>query len=381
MLTLCGTQYLSSVSRWAGQSLRQCLADGEEALALAQITGWRSGEALACINLGFALSTPGEYGRALKYAETGLQIATEIEHQHWQTLAHILFGAIHLDLFSLPRAREHLEEALTLSSHTGSDYWGLTTLGFLVPTCILEKDFRRAEAVLASFSPKTPMQTVGQRQAWYACAELHLAQGNAIRALEIIEHMMASLPSSSEYSEYSVPRLTRLQGAALTKLGKKQEARTLLELGLQNAVSQGAESFVWRFHLDLGRLHQGQRHYEEADRHWVAARTLIGKLAATIPEMDNRETFLHETKKLIPTPSANRAAKRSFGGLTNREREVARLVAEGKSNREIADQLVVSERTVEKHVESILMKLGFNSRSQVAVWIAARQIAEDLESE
>jgi DNA-binding NarL/FixJ family response regulator len=81
----------------------------------------------------------------------------------------------------------------------------------------------------------------------------------------------------------------------------------------------------------------------------------------------------------MPAPSANRAAKHSFGGLTKREREVASLVAEGKSNREIADQLVVSERTVEKHVESTLMKLGFNSRAQVAVWITTRQASEKPE--
>jgi DNA-binding CsgD family transcriptional regulator/tetratricopeptide (TPR) repeat protein len=334
---------------------------------------------LACINLGFALSTPGEYGRALQYAETGLQIATEIEHQHWQTLAHILLGAIHLDLFSLPRAREHLEEALTLSSHTGSDYWGLTTLGFLVPACILQNDVQRAEATLASFSPNTAMQTVGQRQAWYARAELYLAQGDATRALEIIEQLIAFVPGSSESIGVSMPRLTRLRCAALTKLGKKEEARAFLELGLQNAMSQGAQSFVWRFHLDLGRLHQGQRHYEDADRHWTAGRTLIQKLAVTIPDMATRETFLQETKKLIPAPSANRATKHSFGGLTKREREVASLVAEGKSNREIADQLVVSERTVEKHVESTLMKLGFNSRAQVAVWITTRQASEKPE--
>jgi DNA-binding NarL/FixJ family response regulator len=54
--------------------------------------------------------------------------------------------------------------------------------------------------------------------------------------------------------------------------------------------------------------------------------------------------------------------------LTEREREVAILIANGKSNREIADRLVVGNRTVEVHVSSILSKLGFTSRSQIAVW-------------
>jgi len=57
--------------------------------------------------------------------------------------------------------------------------------------------------------------------------------------------------------------------------------------------------------------------------------------------------------------------------LTPREMQVARLVAEGRSNKEIAAELVISQRTAEGHVERILTKLGFTSRAQVAAWIAA----------
>ncbi len=56
--------------------------------------------------------------------------------------------------------------------------------------------------------------------------------------------------------------------------------------------------------------------------------------------------------------------------LTRREREVADLVAEGLSNKEIAAALVISTRTAESHVERILAKLGFASRAQVAAWKA-----------
>ncbi|WP_039805313.1 protein kinase domain-containing protein [Nocardia araoensis] len=57
--------------------------------------------------------------------------------------------------------------------------------------------------------------------------------------------------------------------------------------------------------------------------------------------------------------------------LTRREREVAELVAEGLTNREIAARLVISPRTAQGHVEHVLTKLGFTSRTQVAAWIAA----------
>ncbi|MHA4852896.1 protein kinase domain-containing protein [Rhodococcus sp. MSC1_016] len=55
--------------------------------------------------------------------------------------------------------------------------------------------------------------------------------------------------------------------------------------------------------------------------------------------------------------------------LTKREQEVARLVAQGLTNRAIADRLVISPRTAQGHVEHILTKLGFTSRAQIAAWV------------
>jgi DNA-binding NarL/FixJ family response regulator len=68
--------------------------------------------------------------------------------------------------------------------------------------------------------------------------------------------------------------------------------------------------------------------------------------------------------------------------LTPRETEIARLVAQGLSNKEIAAALVIAQRTAEGHIEHILSKLGFNSRAQVAVWVAGQNWSEqDVEAE
>lgn len=57
------------------------------------------------------------------------------------------------------------------------------------------------------------------------------------------------------------------------------------------------------------------------------------------------------------------------GALTARERKIAGMLAEGMSNRDIATNLVVSCRTVESHVQHILTKLGFHSRTQVVALV------------
>ena len=62
--------------------------------------------------------------------------------------------------------------------------------------------------------------------------------------------------------------------------------------------------------------------------------------------------------------------------LTRRELEVADLVADGMSNPEIATRLVISVRTAQGHVENILRKLGFSSRSRIAAWVTERRLSE-----
>jgi non-specific serine/threonine protein kinase len=62
--------------------------------------------------------------------------------------------------------------------------------------------------------------------------------------------------------------------------------------------------------------------------------------------------------------------QRDAGGLTRRETEIAHLVAQGLTSRDIAAKLVISPRTVETHVDHILGKLGFTNRAQIAAWLA-----------
>ena len=59
--------------------------------------------------------------------------------------------------------------------------------------------------------------------------------------------------------------------------------------------------------------------------------------------------------------------------LTRREKEIAGLVADGLGNREIAERLYLSKRTVDSHVEHIFTKLGFSARGQLTAWVLERR--------
>jgi DNA-binding CsgD family transcriptional regulator len=93
-----------------------------------------------------------------------------------------------------------------------------------------------------------------------------------------------------------------------------------------------------------------------------AARWVFRELGA-MPDVVRVEALVRE------------AVPRAAGGLTAREVEVLRLVAAGKTNRAIAADLFLSERTVDRHVSNIYAKLGLSSRSAAAAFAVEHGLA------
>jgi DNA-binding CsgD family transcriptional regulator len=356
----------------------EVLQAGERALSLARQIDQRSGEAWTCCCMAECLGLRGEYAHALKLAQEGLSIAEEIEHRQWMTFGHEMLGLLYLDLLEPTMARRHLEQALAMAQEVGSLTWTRISSAHLASVCIELKDLAQAEALLTTaLDSNAPPQTLGQRLIWYARAQLTLAQGKPDRVLAITEQLFASAANVSD--EQSLPQLSQLRGTALTRLKQLAEAETALQAAHTGAVTRGLRPLLWRIAIDLGNLYQAQRRDEEAERAFATARELIEALAACIPDPALHDHFLQQAAALMPsTPSLSprRAAKRVFGGLTEREREVASLIAQGKANREIADVLVVNYRTVEAHVSNILSKLGFTSRAQIAVWASEKGLGK-----
>ncbi|MCG8914539.1 LuxR C-terminal-related transcriptional regulator [Actinokineospora sp. PR83] len=103
--------------------------------------------------------------------------------------------------------------------------------------------------------------------------------------------------------------------------------------------------------------------------HWAMARDGLGHDRFDQAVATGRALSFEQAVRcaLAPAPTRDRSA------LTRREHEIAVLVAEGLSNRDIAAKLVMSPRTAETHVQHVLTKLGFTRRTQIAAWIAARE--------
>jgi DNA-binding CsgD family transcriptional regulator/Flp pilus assembly protein TadD len=351
---------------------------GEQALKTAREIGQPSAEAYALLGLAQYLGPRGEYARALEVALAGLALAEQIEHRQWITFGYWQVGVLYLDLLAIPEARQHLERALSLAHKVGSWNWIRIVSGFLAPAYLLQQDLTKAELILsAALEPDAPMQTIGQRLVWAARADLALARSDPVLALDITDRLIASAANLS--NERVIPRLWKLRGKALAALHRTAEGETMLRAAQEAAHAQGLRPWLWRICVALGRLYQTQGQREEAEQVFSTARALIEELAANLPDEELREQFLLQAMAMLPQKrplTPGRAARQAFGGLTAREREVAILIAQGKANREIADLLVVGNRTVEAHVSGILTKLGFTSRAQIAVWVHEKGLAK-----
>jgi predicted ATPase/DNA-binding CsgD family transcriptional regulator len=145
----------------------------------------------------------------------------------------------------------------------------------------------------------------------------------------------------------------------------------------RSAVLLGASRRMWEgMHTSLAPFRDLQDWHDEVvgqvrSRLGPAAFSAAARRGSELSTADAIATALERQPRVqVPKPRADAAAGL---GLTRREREVAALIAEGLSNRQIAARLVVAQRTAEGHVENILSKLGFTSRTQVAGWLASQQ--------
>lgn len=349
------------------------LGYAEEAQELVRAIGWQAGESLVLTVKGLIYGARGEYNLALPALLKSLDIATEIEHQQWLVTSNMALGGLYQDLLDLTMPHYYFERALSAARATGSLYWTRTAVGFLAAVYIGQGELQKAKALLDEMIvPEMAAVTMGERHLWTAQAELALATREPAAALASLEREISAFPSSKIPSENAVPRLALLRAKALEQLAQPNAAEQVLQETLAVSMQQGTPPMTWRVHAALAALYTSMQRQGDAFREQRRAQEIVERLTATIPDTELARDFAAEATGQI-SPARKRPVRaaeiRKFGGLTPREREVAALISQGTSNRAIAARFVLSERTVEKHVENIMSKLGFEARTQIAAWV------------
>ncbi|HKF36635.1 MAG TPA: LuxR C-terminal-related transcriptional regulator, partial [Ktedonobacteraceae bacterium] len=374
---------LASITSFCALRTRdECVQDAAESLHLARQIDSPSGQALAENILARTLLSFGEFGPAFTHAWEALRIATAIEHHQWLVASSSLSGYIYFLLLAPAQARAAWETGLSLARELGSTYWITALAAQLALACLLQHDVSAAEAALQAVMPREQLpRNDAERHVAWAWGELALAQGAPEMALQVAEHLLASAPGTGAGQLVQpIPHLLKLKGEALMALARLEEAMEALEGAKRGALLRHDRPVLWPIHRSLGQLYHLLQREEEERIELAAARHLIEELGATLDDVPLREQFVRTALNSLPQAKPlppREATKRAFGGLTARECQVAALIAQGKTSREIAERLVVSERTAEVHVSNILGKLGFSSRAHIAAWAVEKGLSRE----
>ncbi len=224
-------------------------------------------------------------------------------------------------------------------------------------------DLGRARAAFEAVRPRLDGVALDRRglPTLTAAIELAVALGDAEVASAIGERLAPFDGAMIVSALGAVGPVAHFLGLVDGLQGEHERAVAHAESAARLAASGGFAPWAARARLALAvslLARNGSGHGDGGARVAAARMANVARLAAGQLGM----------RSLAARATAFEDGLSSRGRLSTRELEIAALVASGASNREIAKALVVSERTVETHVQHVLDKLGFRSRVQVAGW-------------
>ncbi len=362
----------------------------ETAIASSEDAGMEAAAARGYRMLGSSASVLVDYRRAIEWIEAGLRFTEKSErwNDHHYLLAHL--GHVRWALGE--RAASVLAARRALA-----DGRGITTrITALIVTGYLALDRRDFGGALTAL---TEALELGDRMrelqsvspALWGLAEIALRTGDATLATELCERGFAESDRVSDAAslfpfvvtgtrallDQREPRLARLwiercrrpldgrripgtlpaldHAGGLVELfeGHTGAARTLLERASKGWTASGRRWEGDQLLVDLARCAARSRRPAEAGR--------LIDLALARAETTESELLARLAASVTTTSAA--------GVLSARELEVARLIAEGRTNRQIAERLTISPKTAATHVEHILAKLGASRRAEIATWV------------
>ena len=299
--------------------------------------------------------------------------------------------------------RPLLEEALAAAAAAGDATWRAHALHGLALASVFWGEPAAALPVLeeALALHREGMDPFGVPLALVQLATVHATLGDPDRAMAYAEECIALSEAASERWCAALARW--VEALVQWRLGHGARARTyardVLRLkepfGDRMGMAMSVEVVAWA-ESEAG-------HAAEAARLLGAVQAALNSIGATLfgHLHKDHDRCLARTREMLGDAAFRRAFEEGSAlrfdeavalaagrrtpvpaaadthgeevRLTRRENEIAALVAEGLTNREIAERLVVAQRTAEGHVASILDKLNFTSREQLAAWVAAQR--------
>jgi predicted ATPase/DNA-binding SARP family transcriptional activator/DNA-binding CsgD family transcriptional regulator len=343
-------------------------AAAEEGLELSEEAGI-GGVILADFKnlLGEAAWLRGDYERASELFEESLGLHREARNNRGVAWSVCSLAVVSGERGDYERAKELYEEGIALSRKMG----GALPLGDLLISAgyvyLLEGDHERATALNEE------------------AAQLYRKRGSRGGLRYALDNLgWAALVRE----DHERARALHEESLVLCKeIGDKFIGSASLEGLACSAASRGEAQRAARLFGGAATLreavgyHQTPRERALGEPYLDAARSRLSEAEWEVEFAEGRnmgleeavEYALSEEETTTPVPpAADRPSANVSSALTRREKEIAALVARDLTNRQIAKELVVSERTVENHVANILKKLGLHSRERVAASITQR---------
>jgi len=361
----------AAMEAWFIGEGQKSLELGREAVRVAEAAGEEGKPALpfALAGLATGAKAAGDFLTAFETGERVLKLYRESGPPLYLGMSLLSQGEVALQLGNFALARERWSEGLTLAQDNGDAYRSAYSLNVLGDLARLEGNYSEAgnryeqsETLFRELNARHELPSALCSRGFFF---LHQRQVGRAQAL-FSESLAINLEQKNKQG--ITDSLIGLAAAAIIARLPGPGARLLAASATISGLPKGSPWPPTQMEFDhYQRLVQTALSGVE-----LQAEQALGN-AMTLKQAVDYALNLH-----FPTESPTSSIQ-DHNELTEREREIAALIAKGSSNREIAGQLVISPRTVEKHIGNILSKLGLNSRSQIVRWCMERGVTQTSE--
>lgn len=313
----------------------------------------------ALAGLATGEKTAGDYPAAFETGERVLQLYRESGPRLHLGMALLSQGEIAFLMRNCEIARERWNESLSQAQEDQDTFRIAYSLNYLGDLARMEQDYSEAaakyqesEALLRELNTQGYLASILSNLGftYLYLGEIELAQAKFHESMAIYQAV--------QNTRGMIDDLVGLAAAAIRSSLPTVGARLLAAVeslaGLPAASTWPPTKMEFERYLGLAREGLTEASFQEQ---------------MAIGQAMNLEQSVAYAQNIPFHQLGERQAKGKADDLTEREREVARLIAEGKTNRQIANELVLSQRTVEKHAANILSKLGLTSRAQIVRWV------------